>query len=242
MNIEFPMVYISYKHYDNCKNPATKEKYTKCLSNIINGLVKIQATYSIDSQSIKYKDSIKSFEEEIGKGLIIIAIITPEYLKSVGCMYELAQVFENGSIYNRLFPVVDIDRSLDSQNDVITFWERQIVNLKKEALAHPHIFESFTTEITKVELILKYLGSILKYLCDRNADSMERLTENDAQKLMEEISNLNSMTSASTVKKAITTDQSTTQNKENAPYTSIVQNGAHSIGVINGDVTINFGQ
>lgn len=242
MSTEIPMVYISYKHYDNCVNPATKKKYTKCLSNIINGLEKIQATYSIDSQSIKYKDSIKSFEEEIGKGLIIIAIITPEYLKSVGCMYELAQVFENGNIYNRLFPVVDIDRSLDSQNDVITFWERQIVNLKKEALAHPHIFESFTTEITKVELILKYLGSILKYLCDRNADSMERLTENDAQKLMEEISNLNYMTSASTVKKAITNDKSTTQNRENATYTSIVQNGAHSIGVINGDVTINFGQ
>lgn len=242
MSTEIPMVYISYKHYDNCVNPATKKKYTKCLSNIINGLVKIQATYSIDSQSIKYKDSIKSFEEEIGKGLIIIAIITPEYLKSVGCMYELAQVFENGNIYNRLFPVVDIDRSLDSQNDVITFWERQIFNLKKEALAHPHIFESFTTEITKVELILKYLGSILKYLCDRNADSMERLTENDAQKLMEEISNLNSMTSASTVNKAITNDKSTTHNRENAPYTSIVQNGAHSIGVINGDVTINFGQ
>lgn len=240
MSAEIPTVYISYKHYDNCKDLAKKEKYTGCLNNILNGLEGIHIPYSIDSQNIKYKDSIKLFEEEIGEGLIVIAIITPEYLKSVGCMYELAQVFENGNINDRLFPVVDIDRSLDFQKEVIAFWNKQITELKDSSAKLPYT-DSFSTEIAKVELILKHMGSIWKYLCDRNADSMEGMTENNAEKLMAEISGINSTVSTSKEEKPIMNSRDITQYKEDTPDMSILQNGAHSIGVVNGNVTINFG-
>lgn len=240
MNTQIPMVYISYKHYDDFKDIAKREKYTNCLNNIKRGLEDINAPYSIDYQKIRYRDSIKSFEEEIGNGLTVIAIITPEYLKSVGCMYELAQVFENGNIDNRLFPVVDIDRSIDTQNEVINFWDTQLTTLKKNSAERPYVSESFSTEIVKLELIYKHIGPIWKYLCDRNADSMENMTEKNAQKLMNEISNANSSAFTSMPEKAETNDKSITQYKDDVPTMSIVQNGDHSIGIIKGDVTFNF--
>lgn len=242
MNNEIPMVYISYKHYDNCKDPAKKEKYTKCLQNILTGLEKVSITYSIDYDKIQYRGSIKNFEEEIGNGLIVISIITPEYLKSVGCMYELAQVFEKGDIHNRFFPIVDIDRGIDAQNELNDFWMHEIKKAKSSCANRPFISGSYNMQIEKIDLIIKHLGAIWTYLCDRNAESLEAMTDNEAEKLIAEISTSQVVNPMRTEKAGIN-DRNLAQIKGNAPVASsvtIIQNGDHSIGVVNGNVINNF--
>lgn len=242
MNNEIPTVYISYKHYDDCKDLTKKERYTKCLQNILTGLGKASITYSIDYDKIQYRGSIQNFEEEIGNGLIVIAIITLEYLKSVGCMYELAQVFEKGDIHNRFFPIVDIDRGIDAQNELNDFWMHEIEKAKSSCANRPFISGSYNMQIEKIDLIIKHLGAIWTYLCDRNAESLEAMTDNEAEKLIAEISASQAVNPMRTEKAGIN-DRNLAQIKGDAPVASsvtIIQNGDHSIGVVNGNVINNF--
>lgn len=243
MNNKIPTVYISYKHYDDCKDLAKKERYTKCIQNILIGLEKVSISYSIDYDKIQYRGSIKNFEEEIGNGLIVIAVITPEYLKSVGCMYELAQVFEKGDIHNRLFPIVDIDRGIDAQNKLNDFWMHEIEKAKSSCANRPFIPGSYNMQIEKIDLIIKHLGAIWTYLCDRNAESLEAMTDNEAEKLIGEISTSQAVNPMRTEKAGIN-DYNLAQIKGDVPAASssvtIIQKGDHSIGVVNGNVINNF--
>lgn len=65
------IVYISYKH-----NEATNSH----VETIINGLKTNHVDYSIDKEHVGYRDSIRKYEEEIGRGARIIVIITDDYL------------------------------------------------------------------------------------------------------------------------------------------------------------------
>lgn len=42
-----------------------------------------------DKKDVDYKDSIREFEQRIGRGLCIVLVVSDKYLRSEHCMYEL---------------------------------------------------------------------------------------------------------------------------------------------------------
>ena len=61
-----------------------------------NGLL-----YKRDVKDCTLQDSITGFEEEIGRGDYIIVVLSDDYFESLGCMYEMACITENGKIGER---------------------------------------------------------------------------------------------------------------------------------------------
>lgn len=101
---------------------------------------------------------------------------------------------------------------------------------------------SYNMQIEKIDLIIKHLGAIWTYLCDRNAESLEAMIENEAEKLIVEISTSQAVNPVRTEIAGIN-DYNLAKIKGDAPAASsvtIIQNGDHSIGVINGNVINNF--
>ncbi len=50
-----------------------------------------------DKSTMIYKDSIKNFMDQIGRGKFIIAVISDKYMKSEYCMYEAYRMFQSPS-------------------------------------------------------------------------------------------------------------------------------------------------
>ena len=59
---------------------------------------------SYDRNTIRYKDSLTQFMEEVGSGKCVIAIIGKKYLESKNCMFELLSMVKQGEWRSRIFP------------------------------------------------------------------------------------------------------------------------------------------
>lgn len=89
-----------------------------------------------DIDDVGYKNRIKSYMREIGRGHVVVAIIDDKYLKSFNCMFELIQISKNGDFENRIFPIVLEDArfySPEDQLDLYGFWKTRIDNLTEKA-------------------------------------------------------------------------------------------------------------
>lgn len=107
-----PIVYVSYSW------SQSKEMDDICLALETHSI-----KYKRDKKDCGYRQNIKRFEEEIGKGNIVIAVLSDKYLRSIHCMYELSSLIENGHIEDRLFPIVYIDvHDAKSMKEYLTYW------------------------------------------------------------------------------------------------------------------------
>ncbi len=85
-----------------------------------------------DKKHVAYKDSIKTFEQRIGKGQRIILIISDKYLRSEHCMYELLEANENPNLRKRIFPIVLADACIYNPVDrlnYIKYWDEKVEKL-----------------------------------------------------------------------------------------------------------------
>ena len=69
-------------------------------------------TITRDMRDVKYKDRIKLFMENLGRGKCVIVIISKAYLESENCMFELLQIAKHGEFYDRIFPIVLSDAKI----------------------------------------------------------------------------------------------------------------------------------
>ncbi len=85
-----------------------------------------------DLRNLSYKGRIKEFMAEIGRGRYVIVVISEKYLKSENCMFELLEIARNGSLYQRIFPIVLEDAKIYKAIDrieYIKYWEKRIAEL-----------------------------------------------------------------------------------------------------------------
>lgn len=88
-----------------------------------------------DRNDTRYKDSIRSFMQRIGRGKCIVVVISKAYLESKSCMFELTEVLDRGDVRDRVFPIVLTDAKFyDAVDrlDYVAHWERQIKKLKSK--------------------------------------------------------------------------------------------------------------
>jgi internalin A len=59
-----------------------------------------------DKRNLPYKGIIKEFMERLGRSQCIVVVISDKYLKSKNCMFELMEIFRNGQLHDRIFPII----------------------------------------------------------------------------------------------------------------------------------------
>lgn len=172
-------VHISYKHDDAHKD---------AIRAIINGLEENHIPYSIDEYDLQYRDNIDDYEKEIGSSDIVVMFVTSGYFKSIECMFEMTQIFKSGNINERVFLVVDMgefERNDDSLKKIKFFWNNE--RNKKINDITQGISEPVTNGIKKIDGILNTIDDLWNFLCRYNSGNYEKLIENNAKLLMEEI-------------------------------------------------------
>ncbi len=175
-------VHISYKHDDAHKD---------AIRAIINGLEENHIPYSIDEYDLQYRDNIDDYEKEIGSSDIVVMFVTSGYFKSIECMFEMTQIFKSGNINERVFPVVDMgefERNDDSLKKIKCFWNNE--RNKKINDITQGISEPVTNGIKKIDGILNTIDDLWDFLCRYNSGNYEKLIENNAKLLIEEIKNI----------------------------------------------------
>lgn len=186
-------VHITYKHNDAHKSGIEAIKV---------GLDTHKIPYSIDEYDILYRDNIQEYEDEIGMSNVVIMFVIPEYLKSLDCMYEMTQLFKNGNVRQRVFPVVDmgdVPRNGDGLTQIKKYWQDE--KSRKLDIVHnePGSSGFLLEEIVKIDNILKTLDDFWKYVVHTNTGSYEDMIANNAEdliKAMEKNMNISSFADA----------------------------------------------
>lgn len=174
-------VHITYKHNNQHKD---------AVDAIIRGVEKYNIDFSIDEYDILYRDNILEYEQKIGRSHKLILFVIPEYLKSLACMYEMTEIFRNGNIKERVYPLVDlgsIPRNGDGLKQVKDFWSteknRKAEQIKNESGGSKFILD----ELEKIDNILKYVDDFWNFIVNTNSSQYENLIANDAEILMHEL-------------------------------------------------------
>lgn len=174
-------VHITYKH-DNAHKSG--------IDAIKAGLDTHKIPYSIDEYDIKYKDNIQKYEDEIGTSDVVIMFVIPEYLKSLDCMYEMTQLYKNGNVNQRVFPVVDlcnVQRNGDGLAEIRKYWQGEhlrIMGLHSKCSGNSNFL---LDEIKKINNILKTLDDFWEYIVHTNTGKYEDMIANNAELLVTEI-------------------------------------------------------
>lgn len=222
-------VHITYKH-DKLHNSG--------IEAICAGLHTCNIPFSIDKYDILYRDNIQRYEEEIGVSNIVIMFVIPEYLKSLDCMYEMTQLFKNGNVENRVFPIVDmgdIPRNGDGLSQIKNYWNDKKNRKAEQIKNEPGNSSYMIKEISKIDDILKTMDEFWEYIVHTNTGDYTEMVADNANLLLNEIEKQINVSS-------VFQDNKFTPTTETAPKQSrrIFQHGDKSIYVENNSGTINI--
>ncbi|NCS23415.1 MAG: TIR domain-containing protein [Microcystis aeruginosa BS13-02] len=130
------------KYYHPLSQPMNQQVYISYnwqedSNEMANQLVEAFAAKGIeiirDKTHTSYKDSIKNFMRQIGRGKCVVAVISDRYLKSENCMFELVEIARNGDFYQRIFPIILPDARIykDFERiDYLKYWEDEKAKLQ----------------------------------------------------------------------------------------------------------------
>lgn len=111
-------IYISYGHNDEGEQ-IDRECIVRILQKIINSRPDSQYTLYLDKDKIKPSDNIKEFMTEIGKGKIVIVVISHKYLTSYHCLLEALYIHDNIDSDKKVFYLLFEDNIIKKDNNKI---------------------------------------------------------------------------------------------------------------------------
>lgn len=156
-------------------------------NNIEPALVECGADYVLDKNDCYYHTNIPEFEQRIGNGETIIAVVSNPYLRSIQCMYEMALMFETGNVRDRVYPVCldDFNRNDDKfYCEVVAYWRKKEAETQDYcAMVGEPENEPFKKDIEYISLIRKHLGKFWIFLKDTNSLTLTELGRNNFEKL-----------------------------------------------------------
>ncbi len=227
-------VHVSYKHL---------ARHAEAIEEIYNGLKNAGIPVSIDKHDVEIRDSIREYEDEIGQSKHVIVVITPEYLHSIQCMYELKGIVKNGDMRRRVTAIVEIDdiaRNADGLRKVKDYWQKEKTRKAKQINTEPGQIKVLTNELSIINEIITELDDVWEYISEIMTGSIEEITSNNAEKLVriikkaiEENSDIAMIGSTSAV--------SSTSATQTAPATKEIHQGEKSVYIenIQGNIIIH---
>ena len=175
------VVHFSYKH---------DAAFEDAMKAIENGLNKNNIPFSKDEYDIMYRGNIDDYEKEIGASDRVIMFVIPSYLKSLDCMFEMTQMFKQGNVRERIFPVVNmggIARNSDGLKEIKDYWQGEKIRKSDQIKDEPGGSTFVLGEIKKIDDILKTMDDFWFFLCREYSGNFYKLIENDASLLIDEL-------------------------------------------------------
>jgi predicted KAP-like P-loop ATPase len=148
---------------------------------IVNSLEKAFAKSEIriirDKNEVQYNDSIREFEDRIGKARFIIMVIGDKYLKSPYCMNNLVDIDRNKNFRDRTFPIILSDAQIFSPVDRLKYskyWDEKIEDLES-ALEEANSSKTTGThaELDRYKYFRENIDRLLTILSDMNSMSSD---------------------------------------------------------------------
>ncbi|MCB0652857.1 MAG: TIR domain-containing protein [Saprospiraceae bacterium] len=162
-----------------------------------------------DKNSIKYTGSLKEFMDSIRFSDFVIALISPDYLKSKNCMYELTSVFKDIDYRNKICPIIVEPTKFYDVNgkiEYIKYWEEKKRMLNdKSAELEPMNALSIFKELKLIDQIYDQIDEILDFLSDSLNKNLDELRNDNYRPLLDrmginEISHLSKLLEISKLK------------------------------------------
>lgn len=180
-----PYIYFSYAWRDNKETGLSRETV---VDELYDSLEQEGYLLKRDKQDLGYKGSISEFMKEIGKGDIIVVVISDKYLRSSYCMFELYEAFrdsklEQEAFVQKLFPIrveaLDLSRP-DVLDNYFDFWEQEKNKWEQLITRRPtQITAKQQKQYENIKAINTQLGYLLNILSDINSLSKELLAKDN---------------------------------------------------------------
>lgn len=227
-------VHISYKHLT---------RHNSQIDCIYENLVAAGIKTSIDKHDVEVRDSIREYEKEIGRSKHVIVIITPEYLKSIQCMYELKEIIKNGDINQRVTVIAELDgiqRNADGLREIKDYWQSEMVRKAEQLKSEPGQIKVLADELSIINDIIIELDDAWLYLSQHLTGGMEEMTVDNASKLIGIIRKALADDSLE-VSVEVASSVSGLSSEISAPTSRVVQQGEKSLYIEShtGDIIIN---
>ena len=135
-----------------------------------------------DKSELIYRDSIRDFMEQLGRGKCIVIVLSEDYLKSDSCMFELTEIADRGEMYDRVFPIVLSDTQLSEplkRIDYVAYWEKKkkTLNDRMNEVGNEHLegiretIDLYTKIRNTVANLMNILGDMNVLTSDQHRDS-----------------------------------------------------------------------
>lgn len=230
--------YQSMKEIINPDNPVyisySREDSDALVATIVNRFESEGVSVKLDMRDNGPGNSIKAFEDEIGRASQVIVILSDKYFESSDCMYEMAIITKSGNIPNRV-TFIDglktVTRTRESHDLIKDKWTKQFDEYRNVNPTDSVLLE----QMQGIGLICQYISDFWKYLDDQVAFKRAAVEADEAYQLAEKIKEqlLN-------IHPHLDNQFIDPLNNSSAPthITHVTQTGRHavSVGVINGDV------
>lgn len=217
-------VYISYSRFDS----------SSLVEVIVKRLEQEGVFVKLDMRDNGPGNSIKAFEDEIGRSSQVIVILSDKYFESSNCMYEMAVITENGNIPNRVTFIDNlgvVTRKTESYDLIKSKWKEKYDSCQVEDPSNLIPLE----EKHEIAMIYHHIDVFWKYINDQVSFSRVEVEVDNAYLLAEKIKEQLSKIHPPLDKQIIDP-----LNNSAVPdhITNVTQTGQHavSVGVINGDV------
>lgn len=184
-------IFISYAWGDPSETGESREGIVDRLYEV---LVAKHFKVVRDKKDNGYRKFISDFMRRIGRGRLVIVVISDKYLRSPYCMYELLEIYEHSQFKNRVMPVVLPDAKLYDlldRLDYVLYWKQ-----KKDAIAERMTklgIDAFSSDGAYREYDLYYrrvfnnIDKLTSLLGDWNALTPKLLEENSFATLLNAI-------------------------------------------------------
>ena len=227
-------VHISYKHLTGHKDKV------ECM---YQSLMAAGIDSTVDQHDLDVRDSIREYEEEIGRSKQVIVVITPEYLKSIQCMFELKEIIKNGDIKKRITVIAELDgieRNADGLRKIKDYWQEEKVRKAEQIKSEPGQIKVLTDELSIINDVITELDDAWFYISQHLTGGIEEISKDNASKLVSVIKKAFSEESVVTNLEPLSNTTLTIGIATTPPVRNIKQ-GQKSVYIenFNGDIHIN---
>lgn len=154
-------IFLSYSWNDKPLADSIDKKFSK------SGITLIR-----DQRDVKYRKSIKEFMKTIRLADFVVLIISDSYLKSMNCMYEIAELTKDYNYRDRILPVIKNDVHIftsEGQVEYIQYWQDEYKKKEKSAKKLEELNRmEIVKDLIRIERIMRDLPVFMKNISDMN--------------------------------------------------------------------------
>lgn len=190
MATQKPKIFISYNHTDKKLAQTIEEDVSITDYEIIR-----------DERDLKYTEDIESFMKKIRRCDFALILVSDRFLKSVACMYEMAEFLKDENSFDRILPIVIADYKQEGElkkgadiytteglTNYIAYWEDEEKKLR-EQLERLDIsnLSNLAKELSHIIQIQKLIGDFIFLLRKIKHINQEDLKNSSYKDLLERI-------------------------------------------------------